>query len=236
MLLAFLVVLCAAACTPPDRRINPPRPEPDAVGVNHTVQLGEDIASIAELYGVAVSEISEVNRIKDPQSVSIGQRLFIPGALVCLEDRLELVKVPLEKPKEPVKRVPPREVKGEPFFVNPLAGTVIGRFGSPTEVGERQGMDIQSAGGASVVAAKTGTVYDTSTLGGWGNVIIIDHGSDEQTLYAHLDHVLVSAGEVVKQGQVIGKVGTSGRVSKPTLHFRIYRGGRPIDPHGRFSR
>jgi len=234
-LAAVVVLFCLlAGCTPPGRRISPPPPKPKEVGVDHTVQLGETLSSIAILYEVPLNKIESANKISDPNSISIGQKIFIPGATELRQNVLQLVKKPNELKKVSTSEKPP-EVKGELYFVCPMAGTVIRKFGADTEVGESNGMDIVSPGGGSVVAAKTGTVYDTPTIGGWGKVIIIDHGSDEQTLYAHMDSVLVEPGDVVKQGQLIGKVGTSGRVSRPTLHFRIYRNGRPIDPNGRFS-
>jgi murein DD-endopeptidase MepM/ murein hydrolase activator NlpD len=66
--------------------------------------------------------------------------------------------------------------------------------------------------------------------GGYGTMVVIDHGNGYRTLYAHLSRLNVSVGQTVEQGEVIGAVGTTGIVTGPHLHFEVYRGGVPINP------
>jgi murein DD-endopeptidase MepM/ murein hydrolase activator NlpD len=74
-----------------------------------------------------------------------------------------------------------------------------------------------------------GTVLHRSSNSSLGNFIIIQHG-DHQTLYAHLSAFGVAVGQAVRQGQEIGKVGSTGRSTGPHLHFAVFRNGEPINP------
>ena len=99
-------------------------------------------------------------------------------------------------------------------------------------------MDIQTFGNANeVVASKAGKVIIATKgskgnkLSGYGNVVVIYHGNGETTLYAHLSSILVSVGQNVEQGQVIGRVGNTGRVKGKTgmhLHHEVKINGRIV--------
>jgi len=92
------------------------------------------------------------------------------------------------------------------------------------------GIDIPAPTGTNIVAANGGTVVFSGWNGGYGNCIIIDHGGGYSTLYGHNSVNLVSAGDVVVRGQVIGRVGSTGNSTGPHLHFEVRRNATPIDP------
>lgn len=99
------------------------------------------------------------------------------------------------------------------------------------------GCDISSSGirGASIYAAKGGTVMKAGYNRGYGNYILINHGDGYATLYGHADTLLVSAGQVVNKGDVIGYVGSSGYSTGPHLHFEVIKNGEYTNPLSYFS-
>ncbi len=101
------------------------------------------------------------------------------------------------------------------------------RFGTRTF---RNGVDIEAAEGTDVVAVYAGQVVYTGWFKGYGNLIILDHGNEYYTLYAHVAEILVTEGEDVRQGQRIGTVGDTGSLSGARLYFEVRHGGKPQDP------
>jgi len=69
-------------------------------------------------------------------------------------------------------------------------------------------------------------------MGGYGKVVVINHGDGNSTLYAHCSTLSVSKGQRISQGQVVAKVGTTGRATGPHLHFEIRKGNNPVNPLG----
>lgn len=92
------------------------------------------------------------------------------------------------------------------------------------------GIDIRAGAGTPVLAANPGEVVIAGWRGGYGNAVVIDHGSGVATLSAHLMSVAVQPGEAVKIGQVIGYVGSTGMSTGPHLHFEVRVHGGPVDP------
>ncbi len=94
-----------------------------------------------------------------------------------------------------------------------------------------QGMDISAAEGTPVIATADGKVILVSTQpGGYGKHIVIAHDEVYQTKYAQLSSMEVKEGETVKRGQLIGRVGSSGRSTAPHLHYEVYKDGKAVDP------
>ena len=93
-----------------------------------------------------------------------------------------------------------------------------------------KGMDIAAPIGAPVVAARSGRIIDVGNYFFSGNMIVIDHGQGFLTLYAHLSTVEVAVGQPVFSGTLIGKVGMSGRVTGPHLHFGVILNGEAVNP------
>lgn len=93
------------------------------------------------------------------------------------------------------------------------------------------GTDFRGKRGAPVLAAGNGVVKSTSWIGGYGNIVQVDHGGGVITAYAHLSRFLVKPGDAVTAGQAIAAVGATGRATGPHLHFEVRLDGRPVDPN-----
>ena len=94
------------------------------------------------------------------------------------------------------------------------------------------GIDIGAGTGTPIKAAASGRVIISGYSGGYGNLIVIDHGNGIATAYAHQSSLAASAGQQVGQGQVIGYVGSTGFSTGPHLHFEVRVNGTPVDPLG----
>lgn len=101
------------------------------------------------------------------------------------------------------------------------------RFGTKTF---RNGIDIEVAEGTDIKAVYPGHVVYTGWFRGYGNLIIVDHGGEYYTLYAHAADIKVNEGDEVKQGQSIGTVGDTGSLQGPRLYFEVRHQGKPQDP------
>lgn len=101
------------------------------------------------------------------------------------------------------------------------------RFGTRTF---RNGIDIEAVEGTEVAAVYAGHVIYTGWFKGYGNLIILDHGSEYYTLYAHIAEIIAKEGDDVRQGQRIGTVGDTGSLAGPRLYFEVRFQGRPLDP------
>ncbi|HEX3623278.1 MAG TPA: peptidoglycan DD-metalloendopeptidase family protein [Acidimicrobiales bacterium] len=112
----------------------------------------------------------------------------------------------------------------------PAAGTVTSGFGYRWGA-LHAGLDIANSVGTPIKAAKAGTVIVAGwNDGGYGNWVIIDHGGGFSTLYGHMSKVRTSAGRSVKQGELIGDMGSTGNSTGPHVHFETRVGGTPQDP------
>lgn len=94
------------------------------------------------------------------------------------------------------------------------------------------GIDLSAGMGTSIRAASGGTVVSAGWRGGYGKCVVISHGGGLATLYAHQSEILVTEGQSVKRGEVIGKVGSTGYSTGPHLHFEVRVNGSPVDPMG----
>jgi murein DD-endopeptidase MepM/ murein hydrolase activator NlpD len=115
-------------------------------------------------------------------------------------------------------------------FIWPVSGPVVSAFG--WRWGRmHEGIDIGAGYGTPIIAAAAGTVIYAGWMGGYGNLIIIDHGGGLATAYAHQSSFAVGGGSV-SQGQVIGYIGCTGHCYGPHLHFEVRVNGSAVDPLG----
>jgi murein DD-endopeptidase MepM/ murein hydrolase activator NlpD len=116
-------------------------------------------------------------------------------------------------------------------FLWPVRGVVVSDFGPKPGGLQNDGVNIAAPRGTPFRAADNGTViYAGNELRGFGNLLLVRHEGGYVTAYAHADELSVQRGEQVRRGQTIGRVGQTGGVTTPQLHFEIRRGTRPVNP------
>jgi murein DD-endopeptidase MepM/ murein hydrolase activator NlpD len=184
-------------------------------GVQHTVKSGETIKSIAAKYHADAADISRFNGLDNPDLVA-GQELIIPNGE--------------EVPTTPSKPVPAKPGEGVPsyagYYQRPITGGV-----KTQGIHGRNAVDLAAPAGTPIYAAAPGTVIISKMSGyngGYANYIVIAHPNGTQTLYAHNTDNVVSVGQTVIQGQLIGHVGMTGNATGPHVHFEIRGAKNPF--------
>lgn len=136
---------------------------------------------------------------------------------------------PRVKPASVALPTPPR--RSNERFLWPVRGPILSSFGAKDGGLHNDGLNIGAPLGTPVVAAENGVVaYAGSELRGFGNLLLVKHSDGYVTAYAHNQMLLVGRGDLVRRGQTIARVGSTGSVRSPQLHFEIRRGSRAIDP------
>jgi murein DD-endopeptidase MepM/ murein hydrolase activator NlpD len=116
-------------------------------------------------------------------------------------------------------------------LVWPVHGTLTSGFG-PRWGRMHEGIDIAGGSGTPIAAAATGTVISAGWSGGYGQLVVLDHGNGLSTAYAHLSSIAVRAGQTVPQGSVVGGMGTTGNSTGVHLHFEVRVNGSAVNPLG----
>lgn len=207
---------------------------------------------LAGLHEDAKREQAEVDREVAKRRVILAkvrdERAYherMVGELTEASHRLEAFIRELQAKQRKLARVPPPKggietpavgfgtLKGrlpwptEGKIVTGFGAQVHPRFGTRTF---RNGVDIEAAVGREVLAVHGGHVIYTGWFKGYGNLIIVDHGNEYYTLYAHIADIEAKEGDDVRQGQRIGTVGDTGSLAGPRLYFEVRYQGRPQDP------
>ena len=118
-----------------------------------------------------------------------------------------------------------------PLFGWPVSGRIISTFGPAAGGTHNDGINIAAPEGTTVAAAESGTVaYAGNELRGFGNLLLVKHDGGWVTAYAHNQVLLVKKGDRVRRGQAIARVGSTGGVGAPQLHFELRSGTKAVDP------
>ncbi len=194
---------------------------PPVDGVMHVVRTGDTLSTLAVKYKVSVEEIVEfpLNNLESANSpINSGRQLIIPnGTKPYVARQVAMYRGP----------VPANAVRGSGNFAWPVSGHITQQFWH----GHRA-IDVGARAGAPIVAADSGYVIKASHgwNGGYGRMVMIDHGNGFVSLYAHMNTVYVRQGENVAKGEQLGTVGNTGRSTGPHLHFEIRQHGAARNP------
>ena len=230
---------------------------PNQDGIFYVMKNGETIDSVSKRYGVSMNKIRLVNADLDVASLKTGDEVFLPGAKP--EGLVEHKDVKITEVKKPVPAKPNKvAAKTTPKADKPVAGEVavrkakggfrwpiMGRINSPFgwrthPITKRKdfhtGIDIKANRNDPIKAAGTGRVVYSGWMGGYGKVLVIEHSNGQSTLYAHCSSLLAGKGASVSTGQLVAKIGTTGRSTGPHLHFEVRNGNSPVNPIKYLSR
>lgn len=207
-------------------------------GKDYRVRKGDSLSVIARNHNVDMYAIARLNNLRPPYTIYVGQTLALPDG-----SRILPVSVPVAEAPPPKKtilngrpQVRPQAVPEPPArtgtgFLWPVRGRIVSSFGGKSEGLQNDGINIAAPRGAPVVAAENGVVaYAGNELRGFGNLLLVKHSDGWITAYAHNETLLVKRGDKILKGQTIAKVGSTGSVQDPQLHFELRRGKTAIDP------
>lgn len=187
---------------------------PSAPGAYHKVKKGETLWGISKIYSLDLKDIIKSNNISDASKISSGQLIFIPCARKTAYDKKQNISITPESD-----------------FIWPVKGKVISHFGIKYGEVKSKGIRIKTKEGEDIKAARSGEVsFSEDKVKGKGKTIIIDHKDGFVTVYAHNSENMVSAGQIVTQGDIIAKAGSTGRTDTAQLYFEIRKGHTPQNP------
>lgn len=235
---------------------------PNQDGIFYVMKKGEKIEDIAKRYGVSMTKLNLANTNINTASLKTGDEVFLPGAKPegVLEHREKDVK--LVEAREVNKKMAQarnsrvsvknqrteKPQKGEVAVRSTSGGfrwPIMGRINSPFgwryhPITKRRdfhtGIDIKANRNDPIKAAGAGRAVYSGWMGGYGKVLVIEHNNGQSTLYAHCSTLLVGKGANVTSGQLVAKIGTTGRSTGPHLHFEVRNGNSPVNPIKYLSR
>ena len=196
-------------------------------GIQRTIVKGDTLKSLAKKYGADANEIAEYNGLDSSAPLAVGSVVIIPGGEFSApstqssgsSSRTRSIREPYLGGSGSVQ---------SGYYSNPLPGTILTQG-----VHGWNAVDLGAARGTPIHAAADGVVIIARNNGGWnggyGNYVVITHDNGTQTLYGHMTHAIVSYGQSVSTGQIIGYVGSTGESTGPHLHFEVRGATNPFN-------
>ena len=237
----FLLMISLQACSSYPALVTSLKQPPSIKITTHQVEQGDTLYSIAWRYDLTVDVLAKINQLKEPYVIKQGQILHLdpqsdvksgsynqpPSTVSKITETVqsvgrEIITIVKKPTKTDAYNNPPRSSK-DLVWQPPVQGKVVEEF-NPKEL--RKGLVFESKEGASVRPIGNGVVvYAGDGLRDYGKLVIIKHSRDLLSAYGHNQAILVIEGQTVKNGDVISKLGASGR-----LYFEIRKDGKPVNP------
>lgn len=207
----------------------------------YEISYSEDEEAI---YVYSQEEAEEIAQNLKEQYSEIEPNLTIQELYIEKEVTEESIKLAKEKAEQDLENkkaekkqqeIDAKTINGIYIACTPVSvGRISSRYGSVESIRDHvhQGLDIAAAYGTPIKSAADGTVISTGRSGGYGNLVIVDHGNGVQTYYGHCSSITSYVGQQVKAGDVIAKVGSTGNSTGNHLHFEIRLDGKQINPEG----
>ena len=221
----------------------------------YRLKANENFFTVVTRTGQDPDTLASLNGLAHPNSVGPGDVLLVPNARGAFRRNGSIQEVAQLRQSAsdgkhsdfdilkgfrfyPGKRFEPEErfyFRGQ-VFAHPLPGAVLSSgYGNRKDpISNRKsfhgGIDLAAKVGTPVLASAPGKVIHAGPAGGYGNLVILEHRYDYTTYYGHLSKINVKKGDTIIQGQKIGEVGKTGRVTGPHLHFEIRKDGKHTSP------
>lgn len=198
-------------------------------GIKHTVKSGETLSAIAKKYEVELEAILEFNEIQIPDDIWEGELIIIPEGKIEISESRRTEIASYSKVDVETATVPSDFSGSSGSFVWPLPTRTITQYYHS----RHRAIDISNGKRPQFWAVQDGIIELSGWQGAYGRTIVINHGNGVKTRYAHASELYVTAGTKVSKGQVIGRVGNTGRTYGVTgnhLHFEVVVGGVKKNP------
>lgn len=178
---------------------------PGRNGLIYTFQKGDSLARLVNQYNISVDDVIYENKLTNPDIFLEGQKIFLPGAYIPDPPQL--------------------------WFLPVSSGVITSDFGwrAFPRSQYHDALDLKAAY-EPVRAARSGIVIYSGWMGGYGNVVILQHNKNLKTLYGHNSKLFVKRGDKIEGGKVISRSGCTGYCFGAHLHFEIIKDGVPVDP------
>ena len=183
---------------------------------------------------------NEMNKVIKNISMNIKQKNFLTQKIIINKKYTQPDKSILKRIKNDAKQL--RQARSiwidedpDLYFISPVEGTVSGVFGTRRfyngiEGNFHNGYDIAASIGTPVIAPSSGKIVLTGHFFYNGKTIVLDHGKGVKSLLIHLDTILVNKDQIIRKGDIIGRVGTTGKSTGPHLHWSVLMNNTYIDP------
>lgn len=190
-------------------------------GIYYTVKKGDTLGGIAIKHKISASVIREYNNLSN-DVLKIGDKIILPGAKENI-----VVKNTSNNITTQATKITETTTSSSDFFIYPTVGwnwgTAHGINSSAVDIANACGTPIYASAGGIVIEVKS-----SGYNGGYGLYLKIQHNNGTSTLYAHLSQISVTNGQYVSQGQLIGKMGTTGKSTGCHLHFEVHGAKNPF--------
>jgi len=188
----------------------------------YQVKAGDTLYSIARNHNLSVSELQRLNQLRDT-GIQIGQTLAVkPSPKTTSTPSPSNKPTPSKPSPAPAASKPTSAIS----LIWPSKGPILQNYNG----GSNKGIDIGGEAGSPIYAAASGKVsYAGNGIPSYGNLLIIKHNQDYLSVYAHNQRILVKEGDIIKQGQQVAEMGSSGS-NKVKLHFELRFKSKAINP------
>lgn len=204
--------------------------------------LGERLTAMAKL-DEGEFDFSQPLALGGPETETLGEAYESPEFLQVVDQLFEKISDREQQLETLEALIAKRQIQEEVFVAGrPVKkGWMSSRYGRRTDpfngkIAWHSGVDFAGKMGSDIIAVASGVVVESTFKGGYGGKIIVNHGNGFKTLYAHSKENLVKVGDIVKKGQIIALMGSTGRSTGPHVHFEVFKNGRTVDPASYINR